>query len=79
MQRPRLTERTAEALATAKGYLVAEIDIAWGDEGVPKENKHDLKRAITYLEDLLRWHRSRVASPDDGPTKSPALSIVPAD
>jgi hypothetical protein len=78
MQRPRLTERTASAL----GYALLHLSSIYCDMGgpdYPKSCNDDMKRAITYLEDLLRWHRSRVASPDDGPTKSPALSIVPAD
>jgi hypothetical protein len=58
MQRPRLTERTVEALEEAKGVLRSvymTVDVYDG----PK-----VKRAITYLEDLLRWHRAKDQPPN---------------
>lgn len=57
MRRPRLTERTAEAL---------EIAIMWLDDCQPEGRREKMKRAITYLEDLLRWHRARQSLPPSG-------------
>jgi hypothetical protein len=80
MQRPRLTERTAKALSTAFSLIEADYEeiMAFDEGGFDKASRDDLKRALIYLEDLLRWHRCRVTRPDNGPTQSPALGIVPA-
>jgi hypothetical protein len=59
MQRPRLTERTAEALAFAHTILRGHHESM--DEGDFAENGAKTKRALTYLEDLLRWHRAKTA------------------
>jgi hypothetical protein len=64
MQRPRLTKRTAEALNYAVVCLNAD-PASFQPKGDPR--RQEMERALEYLEDLLRWHRSRVASPDDGP------------
>jgi hypothetical protein len=58
MQRPKLTERTAEALGYAKNHLGAIYEDMF-DESYSPEMRSDMKRAIEYLEDLLRWHRAK--------------------
>jgi hypothetical protein len=62
MQRPRLTEKTAEALASGTTYLKMHW---WCDDTLEEKDSASIKRAIEYLEDLLRWHGNR-PSPSDG-------------
>lgn len=54
MQKPRLTDRTAEALQLAIYNLRMDRDMK-----LPGAHNDGLKRAIEYLEDLLRWKRQR--------------------
>jgi hypothetical protein len=65
MQRPRLTERTAEALRNALPWFRENPVLTSGM--FPRESQEEIKRALTYLEDLLRWHRARQAECDPSP------------
>ena len=49
MQKPRLTQKMAEALALAVPYWRAKATIA------EDYDLASMKRALDYLEDLLRW------------------------
>jgi hypothetical protein len=61
MQRPRLTERTAEALEASlpifrDGMFAIDSMTITGMMEI-----RECRRAISYLEDLLRWHRAKTA------------------
>jgi hypothetical protein len=67
MQRPRLTERTAEALETSLPILRAgmqRIDFA---TVTGMMELRECRRTISYLEDLLRWHRIKQSECDPNP------------
>lgn len=59
MQKPRLTHKTAEALAYSVSHLVADLESIWDDESHPKKNREALDRSIRYIRDLLRWQRQK--------------------
>jgi hypothetical protein len=56
MQKPRLTQKTAEAIRVALPSLRATTYNVYTDEDILA-----CKRAIEYLEDLLRWQRAQKA------------------
>lgn len=57
MQKPRLTQKTAEALDGALPFIRSRYRTTFNRD----EEKH-LKRTLEYLEDLLRWHREKTSA-----------------